>query len=412
MIPATPEIDSARVLADLRELNSRTGGPGGAQRVCWTEGWRHARELIDELLDEAGLPGAERDEAGNAWVELPGSGDAGALVVGSHVDSVPSGGWLDGALGAMAALGVLRAWAAAEPAARPLRFVDWADEEGAFGRSLLGSSAVSGTLDPSELEDALDRDGRPAAEALRENGVEPGRMLEAGSRLDGVAACLELHIEQGPILEAKGICAAAVTGCAGLERVRIRFEGRASHAGTTPMDARADAGLAAAELALDVERIARAGGGVGTVGIVELGPGATTVVPGSAEMTVDLRHPEAGPLAEMLGAVREAARDRAGGRGCEVSESPIWRIEPIAFDPEMVALAADACEERAGSRFEMASGALHDAAEMARRVPTAMIFSPSTAGLSHTPREDTPADQLRAAIDAYGAAASRFLTSG
>ena len=407
-----PPIDAARVIADLRALESRTSGPEGAQRACWTPGWAQARELLAELLAEIELS-HEIDQAGNAWAYLPGVDEgAPSLAIGSHLDSVPSGGWLDGPLGVMAALGVLRAWA--ESGALPLRgiaLVDWADEEGAFGRSLLGSAAVCGTLAPATLGAARDRDGRLASDVLRECGVEPERMPDAAERLERIGDYIELHIEQGPVLAQRGTAAAAVTGCAGLERFRLRFEGAASHAGTTPMDMRSDAGLAAAEAALEVERIAAAAGGVGTVGEIRLDPGALTVIPGEAEISVDIRHPQAAQLASMHSQIRAAAAERAAGRGCEHAETPVWSIEPIAFDEAMVERAAECCGEVTGEPLRMASGALHDAAEVARRRPVTMVFAPSTGGISHSPREDTPEHDLIAAIKAFGLLANRQLGS-
>jgi len=402
-LSSAPAIDAARVIADLRELQERTGDDEGAQRLCWGDGWRRAREFLGELLGEIGVE-PEVDEAGNAWAYLAGESKP-ALAVGSHVDSVPAGGWLDGALGAMAAVGVLRAWASAEERPpRTIALVDWADEEGArFGRSLFGSSAAAGSLDPAELANARDADGRRAAAVLAENGVDLERVLECRSRLERLGSYLELHIEQGPVLEAEGIPAGAVTGCAGLERVRFVIRGRAAHAGTTPMDSRRDPGLVAAAAALRVEEIARREGGVGTVGGMSFDPGIATAVPGTVSILVDLRHPDAEPLARMLEAVREAIEAGAAERGCEVAEEPLWRIEPISFDPELVALARQACERVTGTAYELPSGALHDAASMAPHVPTAMIFSPSIGGVSHAPEEDTAEADLAAAIESFGA---------
>ena len=402
----SPAIDAARVIADLRELQRRTGDPDGAQRLCWGDGWRRAREFLSELLGELGLE-PEIDEAGNAWAYLPGEDEA-ALAVGSHLDSVPDGGWLDGALGVMGALGVLRAWAGSdERPSRTIALVDWADEEGArFGRSLFGSSAAAGTLDPAELANARDADGRRAAGVLAENGVDLERVQECASRLERIGSYLELHIEQGPVLEAAGIRAAAVSGCAGVERVRISISGQAAHAGTTPMDARRDPGLVAAAAALRIEEIARSEGGVGTVGAMTFDPGIPTAVPGTVSMLVDLRHRDADALARMLEAARDAIRSSATERHCEVAEEPIWRIEPISFDPELVALARDACERVTGTAYELPSGALHDAASMAPLLPTAMIFSPSIAGISHAREEDTAEADLAAAIEAFGTLAN------
>jgi hydantoinase/carbamoylase family amidase len=402
----SPAIDAERVIADLRELQRRTGDADGAQRLCWGEGWRKARDFLGELLGEIGLE-PEVDEAGNAWAYLPGEAEP-ALAVGSHLDSVPNGGWLDGALGVMGALGVLRAWSGAEGRPpRTIALVDWADEEGArFGRSLFGSSAAAGTFDPAELANARDSDGRRAPGVLAENGVDLERVLECSSRLERIGSYLELHIEQGPVLEAEGIRAAAVSGCAGVERVRFIIRGRVAHAGTTPMDARHDPGLVAAATSLRVEEIARAEGGVGTVGGVTFEPGISTAVPGVVSMLVDLRHREADTLARMLESAREAVRSSSTERGCEVDEEPVWRIEPISFDLELVGLARDACEQVTGTAYELSSGALHDAASMAPRVPTAMIFSPSIEGISHAREEDTAEPDLAAAIEAFGALAS------
>ena len=250
------KVDAARVIADLRELQDRTGDERGAQRLCWTDTWLDARTLLGEGLAELGVA-PETDEAGNLWARLEGTDpSAPALAVGSHLDSVPDGGWLDGALGVMAALGVLRTHAS-EPPPRPLVLVDWADEEGArFGRSLFGSSCFSGTLDPDAVRDLTDADGMALPDVLSTHGVSLDRALESGNRREGVGAYLELHIEQGPRMEAAGTRAAAVTGCVGVERLRFRFAGQASHAGTTPMEMRRDAGLAAAAAALAIERLA------------------------------------------------------------------------------------------------------------------------------------------------------------
>jgi hydantoinase/carbamoylase family amidase len=405
-----PAVDAARVVADLRELDRRTGGPDGAQRLCWTDKWRDAQAMLGELLAELAIE-PERDAAGNVWALIEGEREP-ALALGSHLDSVPDGGWLDGALGVMAAVGVLRAWATAgERPPRSLALIDWADEEGArFGRSLFGSSAFSGTLDPAQVGDLRDSEGRSIGDVLAENDVSLDRVLDATAGQARVAAYLELHIEQGPVLEAEGNQAAAVSGCAGVERHRFRFRGQASHAGTTPMDRRRDAGLAAAQVALRVEEIGRAHGGVATTGSIALHPGIPTAVAGEAELLVDLRHPDAGELATMLAEARAAADQVASERGCEFDSEHVWSIEPIRFDAELVAMARDACREVTGSDRVLASGALHDAAEVARVAPAAMIFCPSTAGISHAQEEDTPEADLLAGIEAFGLLANRVLS--
>jgi N-carbamoyl-L-amino-acid hydrolase len=406
MSPDGPAVDAARVIADLRELAERTSDEHGAQRLCWTQTWRDARAFLGELLDEAGAT-TERDEAGNLWARLDGDDAGDALVLGSHIDSVPAGGWLDGALGVMAAVGVMRAWASSgERPQRPLRVVDWADEEGArFSRSLFGSSAFAGTLEPDAVRGLRDRDGVSLPHALAENDVELDRVLESGSRRDGIGAYLELHIEQGPVMEADGIQVAAVEGCAGVERHRFTIRGQASHAGTTPMSQRHDAGLAAADAALRIERVGRDSGGVATTGVLKLEPGIATAVAGEAELTVDLRHPDGDALAQMLADSRVAVEAAAGERECGASDELIWQIEPIPFDTELVALARQAT----GQERALTSGALHDAAEVARVLPAAMVFVPSTGGISHADIEDTSEEDLAAGIEAFGALANRVL---
>jgi hydantoinase/carbamoylase family amidase len=404
-------VDAERVIADLRELRERTGDERGAQRLCWTDTWRDARALLTDRLGELGIE-PETDEAGNLWAPLEGSDPAApALALGSHLDSVPDGGWLDGALGVMAALGILRAHAEERPP-RSLVLVDWADEEGArFGRSLFGSSCFSGTLEPGALRDLTDADGGTLPEVLAEHGVDIDRALECGRRREGLGAYLELHIEQGPRMEGAGTRAAAVTGCVGVERVRFEFAGQASHAGTTPMEMRRDAGLAAAAAALTIERLPIAEGGVATTGELRLRPGVPTAVAGEATLSVDLRHPEADALARMLDSARAACETAAEERHLGVTEAPVWRIEPIPFDPGLVAMARQACAEVAGEAAELESGALHDAAEVARVIPAGMMFCPSRGGISHAKEEDTDERDLAVAIEAFGALAERALTA-
>ncbi len=397
-------VDAPRVIADLRELAELTSDESGAQRLCWSPTWREARAWLTQRLAELGIE-PETDAAGNLWATLPGRDrSAPALAVGSHIDSVPDGGWLDGAYGVMAGLGVLRAWAmAGESPPRDVLLVDWADEEGArFGRSLFGSSAFSGSLDPGELAGLSDADGRQIAEVLAENEVEIDRVLDAGQRRERLGAYLELHIEQGPVLESEGLAVAAVSGCAGVERLRFAFSGQAAHAGTTPMAVRRDAGLAAAQAAIAIARIPSAEGGVATTGELELRPGIATAVAGEAVLSCDLRHPEATTLGRMLEAARAAAQSAAREHRCDVAEHPVWRIEPIGFDPELVATARSAVAAITGTERLMASGALHDAAEVARVLPAAMVFCSTANGISHAREEDAPEADLIAGIEAFG----------
>ena len=391
-----------RVLEDLRELARLTGGPDGARRVCWTDEWERARGLLRSRLDELPVD-VTIDPAGNLWAELPGDQD-GFVIVGSHVDSVPAGGWLDGALGAFSALEAVRSQSEVGRPPVGLRLVDWADEEGArFGRSLFGSSACAGTLDIGEVRDLRDRDGERLEEVVSRYGVELERVHESGTRLAGARAYLELHIEQGPVLESRGEPAATVLGTCGVERHVGVFTGQAAHAGATPMSLRRDSFAAAAQAALAMREIGLSHeGGVCTVGGATSEPGVVTAVAGRTEMLLDQRHLDPGELASMLAEAREACSQAAAGHGCEVELEHLWSIPPIPFDDRLIALARESVVEAGGKDTAIPSGPLHDAAEMARLMPTVMIFSSSSPPVSHTKEEDTPEPDLRVAIDAYG----------
>jgi len=403
--------DPGRAIADLRAIAELTGGrdTGGARRVCWTDEWIRARAYVQDQLAATGAE-IDRDEAGNVWAYLRGSGD-GMVIVGSHVDSVPNGGWLDGVLGIAGALEVLRSTAEAGPPPCTVAFVDFADEEGArFARSLFGSSAVSGHLVPGELADLRDRDGKRLEDVLRDYDVEIGDVLQAGNRLDGARAYLELHIEQGPVLESEGLAVGTVLGTVGVERFRAHFSGQAAHAGSTPIRQRRDSFLAAARTALELREIALRHDGVCTVGGATCEPGVVTAVPGRTEMLVDQRHLDADTLAAMKADFVAAAERFAREEGCTVEIEQIWRIEPIPFDPGLIEIARAAVKKVTGTDRGLPSGPLHDAAEVARTgVPTVMVFSSSTNGISHAKEEDTPIEHLELALRAYGLAARRVI---
>lgn len=401
------------MIADLRELDRRTGGPHGAQRLAWTRGWTEARRFLVDLLGELPVE-VHTDAAGNLFAELSGSQRDGLVLVGSHLDSVPGGGWLDGALGVMAAVGVLRGAAGGGRSQHGVTLVDWADEEGArFGRSLLGSSAFAGTLAPDGVRGLTDAEGVRLEDALGEHGVAVEGMGGAGDASRGrVLAYLELHIEQGPVLESEGLACGAVLGTMGVERYRVTFEGEAAHAGSTPMGRRRDAGVAAARTVVGLQEIGRRSGGVCTAGRIELDPGVVTVVPGRAELLVDQRHLEVQSLADMLDGARALWEEAAEGEGCTVTAERVWGIEPVPFHPGLIDAATRACEEAVGSSRRLASGALHDAAELARVAPAAMIFAPSAGGVSHASHEDTPEADLAAAITAFGLLAQRVIADG
>src|SRR5438128_9679224 len=234
-------LDPSRTVAELRDLQELTGDENGAQRVAWTDTWVRAREWLGEKL--AGLPlELDEDEAANQWWTLRGDSDR-AVLIGGHIDSVPNGGWLDGCLNVLAGVEVVRRLAEEGRPAATVRLVNWADEEGArFGRSLFGSSAAAGSMaDQDELRKRRDADGIALPDALREHGVELDRALEARTQLENAAAYVELHIEQGPVLESMDLPLGVVLGTFGVERHLVTFRGQAAHAGSTPMDKRRDA---------------------------------------------------------------------------------------------------------------------------------------------------------------------------
>jgi N-carbamoyl-L-amino-acid hydrolase len=402
-----PAVQPRRVLADLAELARTTGEGDGADRVAWTPGWQRGRDLLRARLAEIGLAAIE-DEAGNLWGKLPGRREE-MLVLGSHLDSVPGGGPLDGALGVLAGLEVLRALIEANVFPDlTVSVVDWADEEGArFGRSLLGSAAATGRLDIEAVRGLTDADGIGLEAALGKCGVDLDRLPAAPTmELDRTLAYLELHIEQGPVLEQERLPVAAVSGTIGVERFVLGFAGRAAHAGSTPMNVRHDALLAAAATALEIERIALRHDGRATTGSLAVGPGVATVVAGSAELSVDLRNADEDELARMREEVLGVARSQAAARGCELEERDLFAAAPRAFDPELVEAVRSACAEVGGREEPIVSGALHDATEVAALVPTAMVFCPSIGGRSHAPDERTEQRDLRTAIEVFGEVAT------
>jgi hydantoinase/carbamoylase family amidase len=396
----TTTYDPHRVIADLRALADRTGGAEGSRRLAWTPEWLGARALFRESL--ATLPvEIDTDEAGNLWAVLRGERPE-MLVVGSHLDSVPKGGWLDGALGVMAGVELLRALAADGTPPVTVAVVDWADEEGArFSRSLFGSAACMGTLDIEVLRGLTDKEGNKLPEVLAAHGVDIDNLDGARTRMDNVKAYVEVHIEQGPVLEAMGKGIASVTGTRGIERERLIFRGQAAHSGTMPMEMRRDTFLAASRFALELAEIGRRHKGVTTVGVAQCWPGVVTAVPGETRIAMDMRHINAASLAAMFAEAKDAAARAAEAEGCTVEFEHIFRIQPMPFHPALMEAARTSVREVEGHEIEIESGALHDASEMAREVPTAMIFSSSIDGLSHTKEENTPDEHLAMAADAF-----------
>jgi N-carbamoyl-L-amino-acid hydrolase len=292
-----------------------------------------------------------------------------------------------------------------------VRLVDWADEEGArFGKSLFGSSACSGTLDMAEAEKLVDRSGVRLPDALKEHGIDFKKVKDSGKELKNAAAYLELHIEQGPVLLDLNLPLGAVLGTFGVERHAITFHGQAAHSGSTPMNRRRDAFLAAAKMSPEIYKIADKHGGVCTIGSCTTQPGIVTSVVADCRITLDQRHLDAAALAGMLKDAQEASGRFAKEGGITVSWERIWHIEPILFHPDLAKLCGAAITETCGVNHELPSGPLHDAAEMARAgIPTVMMFVQSLHGISHNKIEDTKEEHLAMAVTAFDKLADKAM---
>ena len=396
-------LDPSRTVRELKELRELTGDENGAQRVAWTDTWETARSWLREKVAGTGAV-EEIDEAGNQWFTLAGASDR-ALLLGGHIDSVPNGGWLDGSLNVMAGVEVLRRIAAEGAPPLTVRLVNWADEEGArFGRSLFGSSAAAGSMaDQDELRQRRDANGIALPDALHEHGVDLDRALEARSQLAHAAVYLELHIEQGPVLESLGLPLGVVLGTFGVERHLVTWKGQAAHSGSTPMGQRRDALAGAAKLALEIRPIAAevGDGAVCTSGGVVCKPGIVTSVVETAEQLLDQRHLDAAKLAHLLELAKTASAQFAREEDVDVTWERIWSIEPILFDERLIGLADESICEVSGTSHRLPSGPLHDAAEVSRAgIPTVMIFVQSLRGLSHTKLEDTKEEHLELSVQA------------
>lgn len=405
-------LDPKRTVAELKDLRALTGDDGGAQRVAWTDTWLEARRWLRAKLDELPFE-THMDEAGNVWSTLRGESER-ALIIGGHLDSVPNGGWLDGCLNVLAGLEVVRQLNDTYGGTPPVtvRLVDWADEEGArFGRSLLGSSACCGTMNPNDERGRTDRDGVALPDALRRCGVELERMGEANKELENAAAYLELHIEQGPVLLDMDLPLGAVLGTFGVERHAITFSGQAAHSGSTPMDKRKDALLAAAKMSPEIYEITGRRGGVCTIGSCTTKPGIVTSVVEECRITLDQRHLDASALAGMLEDAKDASERFAAEGDVTVSWDRLWQIEPILFDDALLELCDEAIREVCGTSHRLPSGPLHDAAEPARAgIPTVMMFVQSLHGISHNKIEDTKEEHLEMAVEALEKLTKKTMT--
>ena len=410
-MPAT--LNPKRTIAELKELRSLTADENGAQRVAFTPTWTKARSWLRSKFEQIDGIELHNDAAGNFWATLAGESDQ-SLLIGGHIDSVPNGGWLDGSLDTLAGLEVLRRIHADSKGKPPItvRIVDWADEEGArFGKSLFGSSACSGKIDMDETRALTDKDGVRLVDALKQHGIDFERVKDAGKELKNVAAYLELHIEQGPVLLDLDLPLGTVLGTFGVERHAITFRGQAAHSGSTPMNRRRDAFLAAAKMASEIYRIAApSDGGVCTIGSCTTKPGFVTSVVEECRIALDQRHLNANALAKMLTDAKSASERFAKEGNVDLEWERIWNIEPILFNNDLLRLCDEAISETGAKSHRLPSGPLHDAAEIARAgVPTVMMFVQSLRGISHNKIEDTKEEYLELAVTALDRLADKTI---
>jgi allantoate deiminase len=383
-------VDGGRLwegLSELAEIGKHEGG--GVARLSFTPEERAAKDLVASYMNEAGLSVSE-DAAGNLFGRREGRApEAPAVLIGSHVDSVLGGGDFDGPLGVLGGIEVLQTMQEEGiEAERPVEVVAFTDEEGArFSLGMIGSRALAGTLSPDDLRHE-DGDGVSIAEAMRSAGLDPDKIGDAARQEGSLAAYLELHIEQGKVLEGEGLPVGVVTGIAGPVWLRLSFTGEAGHAGTTPMGARRDALAAAAEVVGIVEEEASATGStVGTVGQVRVRPGGINIIPGGVDLSLDLRDIDETVRDAAEGRIRERAGEVCGGRGIELSFEELQRLPPAPCSEEIRGVIAAACERVAARSYSLPSGAGHDGMHVARLCPMGMIFVRSRDGISHNPKE-------------------------
>lgn len=385
---------------------------GGITREVFTPTYTAALEWVALRMRDVGLQ-TRLDAFGNLWGRWPGTdSQAPRVITGSHVDTTLNAGRYDGVVGVLGAIEAVRALRDAGLAPeRSVEVVAFAGEEPRFGTGCIGSRALVGALGANALDGLCDRDGTSLADALRGAGLDPARVADARLDPEAVHAFVELHIEQGMVLETHGESIGVVTAIAAPHDLRLVLRGAATHSGATPMALRRDALAGAAEVMTVLERLAResaSGTTVGTVGVLRLRPGAINVVPGEVELDVDVRDSDLAAREAVVDGLLGAAREIARRRGLDVEVEPIVRDTPVQCAAEVVAATEAACDELALPFRRMISGAYHDAMILAAEVPVGMVFVPSAGGISHHPDEYTAPEQLDAGVRVLAGALARL----
>jgi hydantoinase/carbamoylase family amidase len=400
---------AGRLVADIQAAAQYGGHGTGVTRLAWSKELQDVQAWLTKKLEELELE-VELDAAGNLIGRWQ-AGAAKAIAVGSHLDTVPTGGRYDGALGVLSGLEAIRLLKERgfEPQ-RPLWLISFMDEEGArFGAALFGSRAFVGK-DLRELGERRDADGISLGEAMLELGFDFQRVPSA-RRVDELGGYLELHIEQGPVLESEGVEIGIVTGIVGLIGFRARFVGEANHAGTTPMRMRRDALCGAATAVLALRDAGRARDDITTnVGIISAEPGGFNVVPGAAEFTIDVRSATEEGYATLEPLVRETLGRIAAEEDLELELSEAYRLEPLPLAPELIDVLEQAAGAVGATSMRMPSGAGHDAMEVGRHVPVGMLFVPSRKGISHSPEEFTEPEHCELGARVLARALETLLT--
>lgn len=399
--PFPTRIDPAEVESRIFALARHGAHSGtGVWRTAYAPEWVAAQDQVAEWARDAGLT-VRRDAVGNLWARSPGPVVGPAIVTGSHIDSQCPGGRYDGAAGVVAGLVALSALVARfGPPRRPVEVLSLCEEEGSrFPNSgFWGSRAITGAIAPGEADTVTDRDGRPIAEAMRDIGLDPDAIPDA--RRNDIAAFLELHIEQGPVLEHAGLPVALVTAITGIRHTRVTLTGEANHAGAFPMDLRRDPMAGFTEIAGRVIDHAHRMGrpAVTTVGRVSVVPNAPAIVPASVTFTIDSRHPDPVRHKEMAATHAALIDEVAARRGLTADLEPLFDLPPVPCDGDLLAIMAETAQSLEIATLNMASGAGHDAQRMAGLFPTAMIFVRSAGGRSHCPEEYSTPEDLAAGV--------------
>ena len=396
---------AAELLARAAELGAVSEEPRRLVRRFATPALARAGGLVAGWMEAAGMT-VRRDALGNVVGRV--GGEAAPLVLGSHIDTVPDAGRYDGPLGVLAALAVVERLRddGTRPTV-PLEVVAFADEEGTrFGTSYLGSAAYAGGFDRAWL-DLPDADGITIAAAIRDAGGDPEQAVAAPA--PELAGYVEVHIEQGPVLEREGLPVGIVSAIAGQSRVRVAVTGEAGHAGTLPMDGRRDALAAAAEMVLAVERVGRGHEGlVATVGALSLSPNVGNVVPGEVRMLLDVRHAEDPTRARAADEIRAQVEQIAAAREVDAEWATRYDVAAVELDPRLRELLADAVRAEGLPVRELVSGAGHDAVVLSRLCPAAMLFVRCAGGISHDPRESVSEADVGVALDVLERVVRRF----